>query len=326
MPCIGWVHPVTRAKIPLDYFDSDEACTVGGGARNGAPAYPPWAARFRQLKIQTDVRHSALDLTTTRCTTCPRETFLEVLFDYYADPDGVFVMDRGTALHEIAAKSWNPAVFLSEHTHPGLLTVAGELFGVKLSGLIDAARFVPADGTETRAPGNTTDDARIVEIIDLKFPRDTSGSFRKKQAGRAKVEHAFQLNVGRLLLAQQPWAIDAGYDPDTVKLTVWDHANPAGNPPEPLDAVHMSEADMLRVKPLSMDHTVREIIDMHQAAITAWAEVPHEDKLKNDDAKREIAARIPLFGQSSNWKCKYCSVEPLCSELVREHGMPGVTS
>ena len=126
-----------------------------------------------------------------------------------------------------------------------------------------------------------------------------------------------------MLLGQQQWALDAGYDENDVKLTIWDHADTKDAHPEPLDARHMTEAEMLRLKPLSMDHTVREIVDMHLAAQRAWDDVSHEDKLRNDDAKREIAARIPLFGQTSSWKCKYCSVEPLCSELVREFGMPG---
>ena len=295
MPCKGFIHPLTLDNVPFDYFDTDTSL-------NGRPAFPPWAARFIAAKFENDVRHSTLDLTCTRCTGCPRQTFIEVLLPWWTDPSSSFVMHRGSALHEVAANNWNPATHRSEGVERATMTVAGKLFGTELSALMDC---------------NTIAGQRITELIDLKFPNDMSIRFR---GNTAKPDHAFQLNVARLLLAQNEQAVADGYDPDDVLLTIWDHACGKDAGPVPLPAAHMSEDQMLALTPGGGEWSVRNIIASVLGAKEVYDEREHTDKLK-EGSLRELIAGMALVGrtQFNSKKCPlYCGVNGICDGIDME--------
>ena len=292
MPCKGFIHPLTLEHVPFDHFDTDTS-------NDGRPAVPPWAARFIAAKIEGDIRHSTLDLTATRCLGCPRQVFIEVLLDWYTSPNDSFLMHRGSAMHSVAESHWNPDTHISEGSDRGAMTVAGTMFDVPISALMDCVAH---------------ENRRVTEIIDLKFPSDFSVKFRR---GVAKDDHAFQLNIGRHLLAQQSWATDAGYDPDSVLLTIWDHACGKGTGPIPQSASHMTEEQMLAHKPGGGDYCVQQIIDSYMEAKTVYAMAPHAERLKESSC-RELIGSMPLIGRTmyNNKKCpQYCSVNDICDDI-----------
>src|SRR5512139_3353351 len=298
MPITKFKCPVERTEVPFDHFETCDKF-------RGRPAFSPWMATYLAKKIQSDVRHMKLGVSASRCTACPRQTFIEHAYDYAVDPATIAVTVRGTALHEVAAKSFDTQRWYTEANDPMRMTLEGELFGTKVSALADAIK------------------RDLTEIVDCKFPKDWSVAFRDYRKGRATPEHAIQLNVIRLLLAQQDWARKAGYDPDKVKLTIWDHGIGKASGPEPMVADHMTEAQMLAVMPwvdlrkAQAGATVQEIVAWH-----LWAKEAYE----TDETKRDaIAAGLPLVGRPwfNGDKCSsYCEVNHICERLVRVHGDP----
>jgi len=313
MPATHFIHPITGDRVPFDYFDTDRS------GPKGRHSCQPWLARFIAEGIANDVRHAGLDLTTTRTMGCPRQTFIEVTYDYGINPRESFAMRRGTAMHAVSTRYWSPEHFITEHGEGrALCTLPGQLFGVPISGQVDVMRIEP--GTK-----------RVTEILDSKFPCDFSVNFRGQRGGEAKVNDEIQLNINRLLLDQQPWAIDAGYDPDNVVLTIDDHSCGGYTRATPIAlwAEHLDEATILNTVPANGKkpaiHTVAEIIAYHEGARLEYEAAPHEEKVKGD-ARAEVAARIPLVGETqwNHSKCdKMCEVRDICNKLVREHGRPG---
>lgn len=316
----GFIHPVSRQRVAFDAFERDTS-------RLGRAAFPPWMANFIARKEAGDVRHSRLNLTATRCLSCPRQTFIQTLLGYEADPSERFVMDRGSALHAFAAENW-PDSYISESTHRGLLTLSGKLFGVDVSAQTDAMRVERVEGVG--------DPGRVTEIIDLKFPNDFSVKWRGKAFsdeqkswveiyGRVpqptpKLDYCVQLNIARLLLAQQPWAIEAGYDPASVDLTLWDHACGTSEGPIAFPVPHLDEAQMLQVRPGGGTWTVRQIIDAH---VEAFARHEAMAPATRADAAPELCASLPLVGAAGMFggkKCStYCDVQSICERLEREY-------
>ncbi|MEE8489962.1 MAG: hypothetical protein V3S43_06465 [Acidimicrobiia bacterium] len=322
MPLVGFIHPITRVKGGFDMFEGDTS-------KNGRPAYPPWLATLVANKARNDKRHSGLAITNTRTMSCPREVFIEDLLEYRVDPMRRYVMDRGTAGHVTMADNWDPEHYISETDARRLCTIEGEIFGVTVSTQIDALRV---DGDARKSA------SRIVEIIDGKFPKDWSVVYRDKQGGRAKPEHSIQLNISRLLLAQQPWAIDAGYDPDRVDLTIWDHAMGKFSAAEPLTAEYMTEDQMASYLPWQdrapshvQTYSIRDIVRLmaqHRKQVEdvmVEEDQDHVDTAGGVEAKEEIIASLPLVGQAffGGKKCvELCDVEGICSGLVRKYGAP----
>lgn len=300
MGIIGFKCPIERTDVPFNHFDS---CT----ANRGRPAYPPWLAAVVARKAQEDVRHAKLDLTATRCTNCPRQTYIETQFNYYVDPVRRAAMDRGTVMHEAAIPYFDDNWWITEVNDPVRTTLEGILFGVRITMKADVIR------------------RDLKEIVDLKFPKDWSVAMRSKDGGTARPEYAIQLNIARLLLAQQSWAIAVGYDPSAVLLTIWDHGLGKSEGPEPMNAPHMTEEQMLAVMPWGGATTVREIIETHLWMIEEHARTG-ADVAGVGSAQREgVAARLPLYGETMmrGDKCmKYCDVAPLCNGLVRKYGRP----
>jgi hypothetical protein len=295
MPIIGWKCPIERTLVPFDHF---ETCT----AKKGRPAHPPWLASFGAKKIQEDVRHSTLAITATRTMTCPRQTFIETLWDYYVNPSDTALRDRGTALHEVAAGAANPKVWITEKSDPVRMTLTGKLGGVELSMQCDAIR------------------RDMTEIVDYKFPLDFAVSYRK--GSKAKPEYSCQLNMARLFLAEKDWAIEAGYDPETVLLTIWNHAMGKNEGPMAQEAVHMTEQEILGTKPGGSQHTIEEIISIHQWMVEAYKKAGSPTDMGK---LKEIAAQIPLVGEPmfNGTKCReYCDVTDICMGIVREYGRP----
>lgn len=298
MPIIGWICPVARAKVPFDHFDS---CTHG--PRGGA-AYSPFLARLAARKEAGDVRHSTLDLTATGIMGCPRELYLTRTTGYYVDPSKMAAMHRGTALHGVMAdaeRGLDPAVWSTEGTDPVRHDLRGDIGPFKVSALADAWR------------------RDLTEIADAKFPKDWSVKFRSKD-GKARVENSVQLNVERHLMAQQPWAVAEGYDPATVRLTVWDHGIGANEGPMSQQCDHMTVEEMLAVRPWGSALTIHD-----QASLLVEIKTAHEALTPGDaDGKERLAASIPLVGQPmfNGSKCAGCGVKERCDELVRQFGVP----
>lgn len=301
MPAIGFICPGTRDRVPFDHFDT---CTHG---TDGRPAASPWLARYMAKRAKEDIRHTSLDLTTTRCMGCPRETYLKAMFDYHINPEKKASADRGSALHEHAARNCPPG-WITEHTDPVSCTVTGTLFDIELSGLID-----------TIVPGSA--DGSPWEIIDWKFPKDGSIFYR----GKFLDSYEIQLNINRLLLAQQPWAIDKGYDPDTVRLTIWDHACGKKDGPAALPIKHLTETELLHSHPFGGAYTLEEIVQVHRAMTELHVE--HNEPIANTPQAESVAAEIPMVGEHgmmNGAKCElYCDVQEVCHRIARTHGCPG---
>ncbi len=297
MPIKGWKCPIERTQVPFDHF---ETCK----ARKGRAAFPPWMARHAHLKIENDVRHSTLDVTATRTMNCPRQTFIEVLWDYYIDPSKIAARERGTALHSVAAEHTDPKLWYTEANDPVRMTINGEIGGVPLSMACDAMK------------------RDMTEIVDYKFPSDFSVRFR---GPKAKKEYACQVNMARLMLGQQEWALQAGYDPETVLLTIWDHACGKQEGPLAQEAPHMTEEEILATRPGGSNHTIEEIISIH-----LWMVQEYEKNGAPTDIGKleEIAAQIPLVGEPMfrGDKCRmYCDVSEICFGIVRKYGRPEAT-
>jgi len=297
MPLRGWIHPLRRTKVPFGYFDKD--CTL-----HGRPAASPWMCRAAELQVESDVRHAGLDITATRMLGCPRQTYIEVMFDYWLDPKKLELRVRGTAGHAGAEAALNPDVWYTEVSEPVRLTIVGNVGGYGYSMKCDALR------------------KDLSEIVDFKFPMDFSLSRRGKVA---KGDHTAQLNLARIGLAQQQWALDAGYNPDKVLLTLWDHAIGKNEGAVGLPADHWDEEQLLAYRPGGAEYTVEQILAMH-----SWAQQEHANTPANEtvEVRERIASQIPLVGlpMFGGQKCgQYCDVEPVCSGLRRKYGEPSVT-
>lgn len=324
MPILGFTCP--GDDLDYDGFDHFENCEHGP---RGRPAFSPWLARQIARGFIEDVRHSGLRLTTTRTMACARATYLQARTSCYVNPRDVEVMARGTAGHAAAAQQWDPAHWISEATDRVRLNVKGRLFkslvhrlgidppgtptdglvtedGVYLDGLIDALHRPPR-----------------WEIVDLKFPKDWSISYRNK-TGAAKTEHAIQLNIARLLLAQQQWAKGQGYNPETTRMTIWDHAIGRAEGCAPQAADPMTEEQILRVRPgttykMVAERTVADLICDHVTTARL-------DQNENCKYAPVLAACIPAAGLTQfNGACENrCPVRAECKRLMREYGRPEV--
>lgn len=297
MPVVGWICPNTRKKEPFGHFDT---CRDGIAGR---PAYSPFFAAVEEAKIAEDIRHSTLDMTITQTMDCPRAIYLERTTKYYIDPTKRAAMTRGTALHSVMAKTLDPKKYITEGNDTVRMDVRGVLFGQPMSALLDILR------------------ADYSEIIDGKFPKDWSVRYRDK-AGRVKPEYAVQLNGQRLLLAQQDWAIKAGFDPDKVLLTNWDHALGDVEGPAAMHAQIMDETQMAAIRPWGSAFTIQEHVDT-----LAEVKAAHEALTPGDaEGQERLAASIPLVGEAmlGKKKCNGCAVKQQCDALVSKYGRPMV--
>lgn len=301
MPLIGFICPTERAHVDFDHF---ERCVKG---HNGRPAFPPWLARSIAEKALGDVRHGATDLTATRLLGCPRRTWIDILLPYRADPMGMVAAARGTVLHAAAAQSMDTTRWYTEASDPVRLQLVGRLFkgsygpeGVKVSAQVDVLA------------------KDLSEIVDYKFPKDWSVRYRNKRGGRASVEHAVQLNIARLLLDQQDWAIKDGYDSSTVRMTIWDHGIGDREGPEALEVTRMDELAILMATPFGEHYTVSDII----TAYLDMAERHHAGV-----APKKAISQLPLVGQKmmGGQMCTgYCAVAALCAEIDRNYPAPAI--
>ena len=294
MGCTKFICPIERIEVPFDHFESCRA-------KKGRPAFPPWMAKLHAEKTLHDVRHSTLDLTATRTMGCPRQVFLEVKYDFALDPTKLALRLRGTASHEVAEKYWDKEYWYTEKSDPVRMTIDGVFGGHQVSMLCDVLR------------------RDLKEIVDMKFPMDFQIKYRKDQA---KLEACIQLNLARLLLGQQDWAVKEGYDPDDVLLTIWDHAIGYDAGPKALPSPHMTEERMLGTRPFGGEYTMAQIME-----ISAFAK-KHASSDMSDDDRDKLASSLPLVGvgQMRGSKCtKYCDREKKCLELVRTYGEPEVT-
>jgi len=288
-----------RTNVPFDHF---ETCR----AFKGRAAFPPWMARRIAQQIEEDVRHAGLKLTATRSYGCPRQTYIEAMMGYVIEPGKVALRARGTVLHGAAASAFDPECWYTEATDPVRMTLAGQFGGYEITMLMDALR---------RDMG---------EIVDLKFPMDFSVRYRDKPFATEK--HIPQMNIARVLLGQQEWATEAGYNPDEVLLTVWDHGCGKNDGPKALCVPHATEEAVLGMPASGGDTTIEQVLATH-----VWMEEQHEKAVESGgdtpEVRERVAASLPLVGvtQFGGKKCtEYCDVEPICSQLVRKYGEPEV--
>lgn len=298
MPCVGFICPATRAKVPFNHFDE---CEHGP---KGRPAYSPFLARVAALKEAGDIRHTTLELTGTGVMSCPRAIYLTRTTPYYLNPARAAAMHRGTALHGVAAdpaRGLDPTIWSTEGTDPVRHDLRGTIGGFPISALADAWRL------------------DLTEIADHKFPKDWSVKYRAKD-GSAKPEVTAQLNIERHLMAQQTWAQEAGYDPATVRLTVFDHGIGAEEGPMAQACDHLTEDQILAIRPWGAATTIAD-----HASLLVQIREQHEAITPGDDAaKARLAASIPLIGQPmfKGSMCGSCAVKEQCDSLVRQFGVP----
>jgi len=293
MPPVGFICPIERKEVPWDHF---ETCDV----RKGRPAYPAPLARAEAEKIKNDVRHSSLALTTTRTMGCTRDVYISAMYDYYLNVNKIATRSRGTLLHEAYAKYTDPKYWFTEDDERMKLTVAGTIGGYKMSGLVDALR------------------RDFKEMVDYKFPMDFAVRWRAKFG--AGDMGSCQLNINRILLGQQAWAQEAGYDPDGCALTLWNNACGKAEGPVAFPVEHMTEEDILETKCAGNTFTIEQVIQVHE-----WMEVEHAKDPENPEHQERVASSLPLAGQTmfNATKCSmYCDVERICSRLVRKNGEP----
>lgn len=304
MPLVGWICPASRERVGFGHFDT---CQHGPKKR---PAYSPFLARVQELKTVADVRHQTLEMTATGVMDCPRRVYLERTTKYHADPTRLAAPTRGTALHSEMARVLDPEKWSTEKSDSVAHDLRGTLGGHPVSALVDVLS------------------ANLDEIVDAKFPKDWSVRYRPKTAFYGKdgdkVAYAVQLNIARLLLAQQAWAQEVGYNPETVKLTIWDHGIGAEEGPLALECEHMSEGEILMARPWGSDTTIAD-----HMAMMAEIRARHEALTPGDAAGQEqLAASIPLVGQTmfrtqkGGSKCDFCEVKERCDEIVRKWGRP----
>jgi len=301
MPVVGWICPGTRARVGWEHFD-----TCDHGPRK-LTAYSPFLARLSAGKMQGDVRHSTLDITATGVMDCPRRIYLDRTVDYYVDPSRAAAMHRGTALHGVMAEWLDPEVWSTESSDPVRHDLRGELAGVAISALADAWR------------------RDLTEIVDAKFPKDWSVKYRPRTGYYAKsdpknVAYPIQLNIERHLMAQQKWATEAGYDPERVKLVIWNHGIGAVEGPLALECEHMTVEEIMAARAFDSRLTVAD-----HAALLLQIRAEDEKIAPGDAEGRErLAAAIPLVGQPmfNAGKCGMCDLKEKCDELVRKFGAP----
>lgn len=317
MPQVGFICPIEREEVPFDHFDH---CT----AKGGRPAFPPWAASQMAAGVLGDVRHAGIAITATGIMGCPRQRFLNMTQDYYADPTWSFAAARGTALHSTAAKHLNPEVWYSEATDPVRMDLIGRLWKDQFE---EDGDLVTAEGVRVSA---LTDGIRrdMTEILDWKFPKDWSVRYRNKD-GTAKPEHKVQLNEARLLLGQQEWAIKEGYDPDNVLLTLWDHALGATDGPAALAAAHMTDMEMLDMSTgPDSEYLIGDVIAQSIKDYQVWKgmnDLASEDQHPSKEDVEKYAASIPCMGEAKfrGTGCqKYCSCRSVSAKLMRKYGRP----
>lgn len=313
MPVKGFICPIERTEVDFDHFD---VCT----AHHGRPAFPPWAASQMARNVMEDIRHSGIGLTATGTMGCPRQRFISMTQDYHIDPTWRFAAERGTALHKSAAQALNKDVWYSEANDPMRLVLNGRLWpgefdedgdvvtaeGVRVSAMVDAIR------------------RSLTEIADWKFPKDWSVRYRNKD-GTCKPEHRVQLNIARLLLAQQDWAIKDGYDPGNVMLTIWDHAIGSTDGPVPQDAAHMSDLDMLDLDTgPDSEFKIGDVITQTIEDSLAWK----SGDLRTKEQIEKYAASIPCMAEAKyrGQGCqRYCDCSQVSAKLMRKYGRPNET-
>ena len=293
MACKGWICPMERTKVPWDHF---EECT----ARAGYPAFDPTMARFFAKKQEeydkrkVEDERSGFGPSATRLLGCPRAAVIEREMDWWINPANSAMMIRGSMQHE----KWEQETDEEQWTSERRFT--GKLGGKDVVVVVDAHR---KDWSE---------------ILDRKFPNDFSVRFRGTEA---KPDHRVQLNIARLLIAQDEEAIKEGYDPDRVKLTLWDYGIGQGDPPKALTVKHMTEAQVLQHHGGSTGKNTAKYTVENNLELLAWA----EEQKRNGVEGETIAASLPMVGETqfNGDKCtKYCGVERECSSLVKKFGYP----
>lgn len=322
MPPIGWICPVERGEHPWDHF---ETCKVrhkhmkGGGV---AP-FPPWLARFAQHKILSDLRHAGSGLTVSRCLGCPRANMIAMTQPFYLDPTKVSARDRGSALHVMAGEYCDPDLWYTETNDPIRMTMGGRLFQSMVPSLgVDGTHVTEAGVLVTTAVDALNRD--MTEHINWKFGKDWSVAYRPKN-GKCKDDHRVQLNLESLIIAQQPWAVEAGYSHEHTKHIIWDHALGRNEGPAPLIGDPMDEAEILRHVPGSTDkaralYSVSDIVEMYVMMLR------EKDECAGDATKlEELCAKVPCTGETqfNGRGCEdFCDVTTCSARLIRKYGRP----
>lgn len=298
MPCIGFICPSSRDRVPFDHF---ETCRH----KRGRAAYPPAWARFEAQKIKGDVRHATMDLTATRALGCPRATFLQGATDYHIDLTKAAKRTKGSMGHSVCAEYSDPEHWISEGQDPTKTVINGTIGEYKISMAADLLR------------------ADMLEIVDYKFKNDFSIRYRKPVLNtKFDTNERCQLNMARIMLGQQKWATDKGYDPEAVLLTVWHGGCGKTEGPMQQDVPHITEDEILNSRPGGGNHTVEQIIQLHE-----WARVRYVEA-KTPEERKQIAASVPLVGvpMFSGDMCPiYCDVWSECGQFKRQYGEPNVT-
>ena len=254
-------------------------------------------------KDELDVRHSGPNITVTAGIGCPRQWAVSRLKDCFFEPDKAWAMQRGTWCHEHASYAMESLVddngerlFYSEEADHNKCVFHGEIFGIKMSCLVDAYR------------------RDLSEVWDFKF-RSPFGARWIDPEGRADEKDIAQMNMIRLLMEQ-----NTGEDLSRMGMTVWVDAGGWYKTWCPV----VSEEALGDMRLAGAKQTLREHFQQLQSVCDIWDEycdgaaVPRGTLPSTVDANEWIRA-LPMEGEnmfknrSGGNACRnYCQYKDMC--------------
>ena len=201
MPQVGWTYRGTN-------YSFDEALKIATEKGHFA-RFPPAA-----LRVMLNKDRNPFVFSPSSAAYCLRQRILRTQHDYYLDPDNVWKMSRGTAIHnyldeEIPGRSEMHLSTTLEFTNSD-----GEIFDIDFAGTCDYY------------------DAETQTLYDYKTTK-TFYSFVKGEGKREKAyptpEHELQTNLYAMLLRRHGmpvkrifiWYVSAGDGRKLVPVPVW---------------------------------------------------------------------------------------------------------
>lgn len=266
-----------RSDNPIDHY-------ARGVCPN--PPVPLPLARGIVNSIQGDTVHRDLNITVTRCLTCPRQVAIEDTIPVVLDVRRHLSTYEGSVTHRDLQKNAPPGSYTEVEIPPQGQTPPTFL-GVQIRGTID---FVTSD---------------LTEIHDYKKHSETAQRLKYERGG-ADRELTAQLNMYRILLEK--------VTPAQIKrLIVWHGAMVSAKGPPAwfrIEMPFMTEEEIGKLKPHGGELTVQELVEEYHD----FDERINVGGLDIESAVRQMA----LVGRKM-WrgeKCRrYCAVKEKCDEI-----------
>lgn len=282
---------------------------------------PPQLVKLAWKKWCDDRRHSALAITTTAANDCPRRFLINRLLDYDIMFDKMLPSTIGDAFHQCVAEMGcadecselqiysetctclgssaddSDLVEIDGVKHDrrvcGLAkcSVAGKVFGIPLTGLIDSLGYLRNCPDRWKAWDWKTQSA----FSDKYLTNQLKPEHRVQGLINASLARQSGINVVQYDFAIIPWSRCV-----TISLAI----------PETQEEI---EDELSRLTPYGGMITAREILEVEDASI----------RLINGGMDvRELLKQMPLYGQQialdakgGSMCSKFCSVNSICWEL-----------